>query len=270
MLLQRAHRTANLRIISRVILAVPGQSCARADPANQQVLEDKWRAHQRYNVSPFGTRTHPRDCEAPSIRHIALATCPSSQARHPVHAASTSLTLRAQNQTFQFKTAQARPALWGEKSPGNRPGVQVRALRQRPFWPPGPGPRTICTPRLSTAARSRITPCASEPLLARASLHAPLRTPGPPTTLALQALHATFPLLEGLASSQLRPLGAKRNNFPPRLATNKTSVPHYQACLAQPGISRPIWCPCIAHFRVQNPAAESSLLLRRSGFNPRC
>ena len=132
-----------------------------------------------------------------------MATCPSSQARHPVHAASTSLTLRAQNQTFQFKTAQARPALWGEKSPGNRPGVQVRALRQRPFWPPGPAHA------LSASARR-----GCPPLLARASLHARQRTPGPPTTLALQALHATFPLLEGLALSQLRPSGAKRDNFP--------------------------------------------------------
>ena len=149
----------------------------------------------------------------------------------------------------------------------------------------GPGPRTLClcTPRLSTAACSRITPCASEPLLARASLHAPLRTPGPPTTLALQALHEQHwpcrpcmplsPFWRGWPRPSCAHSGRKGTIFPPRLATNKMSVPHYQACLAQPGISRPFGVPallisgfktlqqrvpsCPAEIRVQSPLLRS-------------
>ena len=94
------------------ILAAPGQLCARADPANQQVLEDKWRTHQRYNVSPFGTRMRTRDHEAPGIGH-------------------------GPKQTLQFKLPRLVQALRGAMLPANRSGVQAQTFHQRPSGPFG-------------------------------------------------------------------------------------------------------------------------------------
>ena len=86
----------------------------------------------------------------------------------------------------------------------------------------------------------------------------------------MQALHATFPLLEGLASSQLRPPGAKKDKFPRGWQRTR------QACRttrhASPSQAFPAYLVFLhCCFQGSKPCSrEFPPVLRRSGFNPLC